>query len=302
MVALPKARERFEAEARAAARLTHPDIVVVYDSGEYEGVLFLVMERLPGRTLADELSCGPLSVERVRSVGADVLAALGAAHNAGVVHRDLKPGNVLLAAHGTAKVADFGIAKAVDDVDLTTTGVLLGTPAYLSPEQLDGEAATPASDIYSVGVLLYEALARTEPFASGSPVALAPAALTQEPTPLGDLRADAPPDLVAAIARAMEKEPARRFSAEEMARALEPLRSASMPEGPATAPFSPTQRLAPRRPPPSPSIAKQGVRTGGVPRLAKGQRRPILILAVILVAGPMAVMLTVRGPPRGGSP
>ena len=184
VVALPKARERFEAEARAAARLTHPNIVVVYDSGEHEGVLFLVMERLPGRTLADELSRGSLSVERVRSVGADVLAALGAAHNAGVVHRDLKPGNVLLAADGTAKVADFGIAKAVGDVDLTTTGILLGTPAYLSPEQLDGEVATPASDIYSVGVLLYEALAGTKPFASGSPVALARAALTQEPTPL----------------------------------------------------------------------------------------------------------------------
>ncbi len=221
VAARPKARDRFDAEARAAARLSHPNIVVVYDSGEHEGVPFLVMERLPGRSLADELTRGPLAAERVRTLGVEVLAALGAAHAAGIVHRDVKPGNVLLTPEGTVKVADFGIAKSVDGVDLTTTGMLLGTPSYLSPEQLAGQPATPASDIYAVGVMLYEALAGTKPYTGPSPLALARAVEAGRPTPLHSLRPDAPPDLVAVIERAMEKEPTRRFAtADAMAAAL----------------------------------------------------------------------------------
>ena len=214
-------RERFEAEARSAARLSHPNIVVVYDSGEHDGVPFLVMERLPGRTLADELAGGSIAAERARTLGVEVLAALGAAHAAGIVHRDVKPGNVLLTPEGTVKVGDFGIAKSVDGADLTTTGMLLGTPAYLSPEQLAGEPATPASDIYAVGVMLYEALTGAKPYTGPTPLALARAVDAGRPTPLRSLRPDTPADLAVAIERAMEKEPARRFAtAEEMAAAL----------------------------------------------------------------------------------
>ena len=303
VAALPKARDRFEAEARAAARLSHPNIVIVHDSGDHEGVPFLVMERLPGRTLADELAHGPLPVERVRSLGADVLAALSAAHGAGIVHRDLKPGNVLLAADGRAKVADFGIAKAVDDVDLTTTGVLLGTPAYLSPEQLDGEAATPASDVYALGVLLYEAIAGTKPFAAGSAVALAHAVQSQQPPPLDELRPDVPPELLAAIARAMEKEPDRRFStAEDMAAALTPRGAATVGTGgPPTQRSSPTQPFGPRTEQASSAIQQRDPLSSAVVTLVRSRRPLVLVLAVLLLSALLlAVVVAGGGSPRSG--
>ena len=282
--ARPKARERFEAEARSAARLNHPNIVLVYDSGEHEGVPFLIMERLPGRTLADELADGPLPVSRVRQVGADVLAALGAAHGAGVVHRDVKPGNVLLCPDGTAKVGDFGIAKAVDDVDLTTTGLLLGTPAYLSPEQLSGEPATPASDIYSVGVLLYEALTGTKPFDAASPLALAHVVQTRSPTPVAELRPDAPPELVAAISRAMEKDPRRRFaSADDMAAALTGVVPSTRAAQPMTQRFPATRRFGSRTQQAA-GTADRSVGTGWLRSWTEGQRRQILVLAGIFAA------------------
>ena len=285
----PKTRDRFEAEARAAARLSHSNIVLVYDSGEHDGVPFLVMERLPGRTLADELAHGPLPVERVRTLGAQVLAALGAAHAAGIVHRDVKPGNVLLTPDGTAKVADFGIAKSVDGVDLTTTGMLLGTPAYLSPEQLAGEPATPASDIYAVGVMLYEALTGAKPYTGASPLALARAVEAGRPTPLYSLRPDAPSDLVAAIERAMEKEPARRFStADQMAAAL-----TATPAGPpfgdaVTEPIASTRAFG--------STTRQGAGrepTARLRALVDGQRLHIaLFVGIFVVAVVLALVVT----------
>jgi serine/threonine protein kinase len=216
VAARPKTRERFEAEARAAARLTHANVVLVYDSGEHDGVPFLVMERLPGRTLADELAEeGPLPPERLRALGIQVLDALSAAHRAGIVHRDVKPGNVLLAADGTVKVADFGIAKSVDGADLTTTGMLLGTPSYLSPEQLAGEPATPVSDVYSVGVMLYEALTGERPFRGRTMLELLHSMHQTRPALPDDLAAcDA---LARAHARALAPRPEDRFpTAEEM--------------------------------------------------------------------------------------
>ena len=126
-------RERFEAEARSAARLSHPNVVAVFDTGEDEGTPYLVMERLPGETLADRMAAGPVDQAWLRRVAGDVLGALGAAHAAGLVHRDVKPGNILLAADGSAKVADFGIAKSLELAgDLTGTGLLVGTPASAS--------------------------------------------------------------------------------------------------------------------------------------------------------------------------
>src|SRR2546423_3234570 len=174
MAADATVRARFEAEARAAATLLHPNVVAVFDSGDDAGTAFLVMERLPGHTLRHEISGGPLSPDRVRAVLADILAALGAAHDAGIVHRDIKPGNVLFAPDGSAKVADFGIAKSAG-LDLTGTGEIVGTTAYLSPERLEGAAASPASDVYAVGVLAYEALTGRKPFPADSPAELAQA-------------------------------------------------------------------------------------------------------------------------------
>lgn len=222
-------RNRFEFEARHAARLSHPNVVGVYDTGEDDGTPFLVMELLPGQTLADAISAGPVDQEWLKRVAGDVLQALGAAHAAGIVHRDIKPGNIVLAVDGCAKVTDFGIAKTLEVAaedksqhDLTSTNQLVGTPAYLAPERIDGAPATPRSDLYSLGVVLYEALSGVKPFTGPTAIAVADAVQRSTPTPLTELRPDADPAFVAVIERAMERDPAERYaSAEEMYRQLE---------------------------------------------------------------------------------
>src|SRR5919109_3001995 len=215
-------RERVLAEARLAARLTHPHVVAVLDTGEQEGRPFVVMERLSGRTLRDELADGAMPTERVRDVGLQVLRALAAAHELGIVHRDVKPGNVLDAGVGTWKVADFGIAKWVHaDETLTGTGELLGSPSYLAPERIDGEQAGPAADLYAVGVLLYEALCGRRPFEGDDPFTLASAIKEGRYERPADVVPDADPRIAPVIERAMSLEPGDRFaSAEEMASAL----------------------------------------------------------------------------------
>jgi len=224
MAAQPDVRRRFEAEARAAARLSHPNAVAVFDTGVDETAPWLVMERLPGETLADRIrGDGPLDPEWVRRMAGDVLGALGAAHAAGLVHRDVKPGNILIGADGCAKIADFGIAKSLDVVadDHTVSGQLVGTPAYLAPERIDGEPATVRSDLYALGVVLYEALGGLRPFEGTTPMSIA-YAVQHAPVPaLDELRPDLPRPLVDAVMRAMARDPRDRFgSAAEMARAL----------------------------------------------------------------------------------
>ena len=225
MAAREDIRRRFEAEARAAASLTDPHAVAVYDTGEHDGLPYIVMERLPGETLADRIAAGPQDPAWVRQVAVEVLAALGAAHAAGLVHRDVKPGNILITADNHAKIADFGIAKSLEDtdgsLDLTGTGQLLGTPAYLPPERLDGGPATAQSDLYSLGVVMYEALTGRCPFPGETPVATAMAIVAGEYPPLNDVRPGLDPVLVTTVDRAMATEPAQRFeSAAAMATAL----------------------------------------------------------------------------------
>src|SRR5580693_2208594 len=164
-LALPGMRKRFQQEARLAARLVHPNIVAVLDYGEDDSSSYLIMERLPGTTLRDEIMRGPLPRQRVMSVMVETLAALAAAHKLGVVHRDIKPSNILLDDDGHAKITDFGIAKSFDPVaaddltaDLTMTGVVLGTPGSLAPERRAGHPATVQSDVYAVGAVMVEAL------------------------------------------------------------------------------------------------------------------------------------------------
>jgi len=222
LAAQPRARARFETEARAAARLAHPNVVTVFDSGEENGIPFLVMERLPGRTFADEIAAGPVAIARVCDVARDILAALTAAHGAGVIHRDIKPGNVLMSEDGRAKVSDFGIAKTLDDMDQTQTIELLATPGFLAPERIAGEPASERSDLYSVGVLVYEALSGQRPFRGATPLALMRAIERGDAASLTALRPDVPAPLVAVVARSMALDPGRRFgSAPEMAAALE---------------------------------------------------------------------------------
>jgi serine/threonine protein kinase len=215
-------RERVLAEARLAARLTHPHVVAVLDTGEQEGRPFVVMERLSGRTLRDELAGGPMPAERARDVGLQVLRALAAAHELGIVHRDVKPGNVLDAGVGTWKVADFGIAKWVHaDDTLTGTGELLGSPWYVAPERIDGHQAGPAADLYAVGVLLYEAICGRRPFEGDDPIALAAAIREGRYERPASIAPEADPVIASVIERAMRSDPAERFAdAEEMADAL----------------------------------------------------------------------------------
>lgn len=280
-------RERFEAEARSAARLSHPNVVLVFDSGEHEGTPFLVMELLPGRTLADEVSEGPLDPERVRRLGIEVLGALAASHQAGVLHRDIKPGNVLLTADGAAKVGDFGIAKSTEGLNLTSTGMIVGTAAYLAPERVAGQPATPQSDIYAVGVVLYEALSGQKPFQADTPIGLMRAVDAHQVIPLAEARPGLDPSLVSAVERAMAKDPAHRFStAADMAAVLRRDRHVVTP-GTATVPNavpSSTEVL----PAPSAHQPAEGGRPAMGPvasdRLEQLRRRPVTAAAVILVA------------------
>jgi hypothetical protein len=220
LAAQPEARQRFEDEARNAARLTHPNVVLVFDSGEHDGMPYLVMERLPGRTLKDEVGEGPLPTARATWIARDILAGLAAAHALGIVHRDVSPRNILLTETGRAKLADFGIAKALEDPSVTVVGQVLGTPAYVAPERMRGEPATPAADVYGVGATLYEALAGAPPFTGDSAISIAHQVVSTRPERLEQLRPDAPLDLVATIDHAMDPDPTRRPTADEFGAAL----------------------------------------------------------------------------------
>lgn len=219
--AAPDTRRRFEDEARSAAALNHPNIVSVHDCGEDEGRFFIVMERLPGKTLQDEIARGPMPVHRVRAVLDEVLAALTVAHAAGVLHRDIKPANILVSADGQAmKVADFGIAKTAGAAH-TLTGQIIGTMAYMSPERIAGAPASVADDIYAVGVMGFEAATGYRAFPQDNPASLARAVMDLTPPPLAIVRPDVDPALAAVIDRAMSKDPRHRFaSAEQMRAAL----------------------------------------------------------------------------------
>ncbi|MGH3643173.1 MAG: serine/threonine-protein kinase [Mycobacterium sp.] len=219
----PEFRDRIAFEARSAAALNHPNIVVVHDSGEdsqHGGAPYLIMERLPGRSLLDAIVHGPLAPDQVRRVLSDVLAGLGAAHSAGILHRDIKPANVVFGAAGEAKIADFGVAKSGGN-DLTQMGQVVGTVAYLSPQRVAGQPATPLDDLYAVGAIGYEALTGRMPFPQPEPAALMHAIAQHDLAPLLAVRPDVDPALAAVIDRAMAPNPAHRFPhAEAMRTAL----------------------------------------------------------------------------------
>ena len=212
--------ERFRREARAAASLNHHNIVSVYDFGEDEGSWFIVMEYVEGRNLRDIIrSEGQLEPAHAAEVGAEVAAALAAAHAQGIIHRDVKPANVLIAADaGTVKVADFGIARAAGARQgLTMPGTVLGTATYLSPEQAQGAEVDFRTDVYSLGMVVYEMLAGKPPFTGDSPVAVAYQQLSQTAPPPSTHNPDVPPALDAIVMRAMSKNPdERQATAEEI--------------------------------------------------------------------------------------
>ena len=211
-------RTRFRREAISAAKLAHPHIVTTYDTGRDGDFAYIVMELVEGTTVARLLkSQGPLPVAQAVEVAVQVADALSCAHSHGVVHRDVKPANILLREDGHVKVADFGIAKAGTGHDLTRTGVVMGTAKYLSPEQVSGNPADAGSDIYALGIVLYEMLVGAPPFVGDTELSTAVARLTAAPGSLRDHRPDIPRGLEAVVLRSLARDPAARFqSAEEM--------------------------------------------------------------------------------------
>ncbi|GAA1436543.1 hypothetical protein GCM10009641_36160 [Mycobacterium cookii] len=200
--------ERFRDEALHSAALMHTNITTVFDYGEDDHLTYLVMELVAGQPLSAVIrEQGALSPDVVRSVLAQAALALGTAHEAGVVHRDVKPANILVREDGVVKLTDFGIARAMDAIGHTRVGEMLGTPNYISPEQALGQPATGASDLYALGVVAHEMLTGTRPFDRGTPIATAMSHVNETPPPLGD---EVPVDLRAVVATLLEKDPADR--------------------------------------------------------------------------------------------
>ena len=216
----PSFVERFRREAQAAANLNHPNIVAIYDWGQESGTYFIVMEYVEGRSLREPIhSEGPLEPGQAADIAAEIASALAFAHRSGVVHRDVKPGNVLLTEQGTVKVTDFGIARAGTSDGLTQTGSVMGTATYFSPEQAQGLAVDGRSDVYSVGVVLYEMVCGVPPFVAESPVSVAYKHVREEPI-APSLRAPGiPPALEQIILGALAKDPEHRYQSADDLRA-----------------------------------------------------------------------------------
>ncbi|WP_265558879.1 protein kinase domain-containing protein [Streptomyces hygroscopicus] len=246
----PQSRARFRREAHAAAALNHPAVATIHDVGEEpdpDGPRpYLVMEYVQGTTLAETLNGGPLPVAEAIKAACAVLEALGHSHERGIVHRDVKPSNIMLTGPDTVKVLDFGIAKAFTEAAtrITGSGAAIGTPAYLSPEQISGAEVDHRADLYAVGCLLYELLAGQPPFRGESPFAVMHQHLFTEPVPVSRLRPQVPPAVEAVVERALRKDPAERFAdAGQMGAALAgALAQASMATVRATTSFPPEKR------------------------------------------------------------
>ncbi|MFZ3495878.1 protein kinase domain-containing protein [Streptomyces sp. 5.8] len=216
----PSAGDRFRLEAQTAARLSHPHVVGVFDFGSWEDRFYLVMELVEGASLAQELERGGrLSAERVARIAAQAAAGLAAAHGQGIVHRDIKPGNLLTDATGAVKIADFGIAKFVDDPSaaLTSTGQILGTGLYLAPERALGRQAGPASDVYSLGCVLYQLLVGSPPFQSDTTTGVLYQHVDATPVPPRQLGMDLPVAFESYLLRLLAKQPEDRPTAQHVA-------------------------------------------------------------------------------------
>ncbi|MDQ3966473.1 MAG: Stk1 family PASTA domain-containing Ser/Thr kinase [Actinomycetota bacterium] len=282
--------ERFKREAQSAAALSHPNIVSIYDRGESEDrTYYIAMEYLPGGTLKDRiLKRGPLPPRTAAAVALQIAEALRAAHRAEVVHRDIKPHNVLVTAAGDVKVGDFGIARAASSSTMTKTGSVLGTAHYISPEQAMGEPVGPQSDLYSLGIVLYEMLTGTLPYDAETPIGVAMKHVNGNLVPPRELNPNVPEGMDAITTRLLAKNPEERYA--DAAELIEDLERAINGLQPANATTRPMDRLAPAGtaqtraasvPPMSPET-----RDGGKRRSERRRRRrpwvPVLLLLLLL--------------------
>jgi eukaryotic-like serine/threonine-protein kinase len=298
----PAGRARFLAEVRTAATVAHPNLVAIYDAGEDNGELFLVMEYVEGVTLAELLARRtPLPVDEAVSIAAQTLDGLAAVHRHGTIHRDVKPANILVGDDGRVRLADFGIAKRLDDIaeSVTATGTLVGSPGYLAPEQSAGLPLSPATDVYQAGVVLFEMLTGRRP--TGTP-----------PADPRTARPDLPAAVAAVVVRATDADPSARYpTATEMRGALEEARRAShhtlaMPVAPATTVLEPVAhepRTAGRRPLLAAAFAAVLVLVVGVGALAtRGDDDNELLpgpttIPVVAVTSPPAPTIALTVPP-----
>jgi serine/threonine-protein kinase len=267
--------ERFRREALAAARISHPSLVAVYDAGSEEDLHFIVMEHVPGETLADALRReGRLPADRARTIAARAGDALAVAHAAGIVHRDVKPANVMLTAGGGVKLMDLGIARGIEGESITRASSILGTAGYVSPEQARGERVDHRSDIYSLGCVLYEMLTGRQPFEADNPVAVAYKHVHETPVAPTTIDPSIPPALEAATLRAMEKDPSARFPrVADMSAALDDA-TVPVPAPEATRPL-PVAGAVPA--PPTTPLPRRADRS---PR--RGRMGPLLALIAVL--------------------
>ncbi|MEZ5203152.1 MAG: Stk1 family PASTA domain-containing Ser/Thr kinase [Acidimicrobiales bacterium] len=287
---------RFRREAQAAANLNHPNIVGVYDWGKERGTYYIVMEYVDGRSVSEIIrNDGPIEPKRAAGIAADVAAALGFAHRKGVVHRDVKPGNVLITAAGEVKVADFGIARAMtatSEDNLTQTGSVMGTATYFSPEQAQGKVVDARSDLYSLGVVLYEMACGKPPFSGDSPVAIAYQHVQEPIPPLVGRAPDVPADYQRIVERALAKDPDDRYPdggamRADLLRFCEgrPLAAANpVPTGPARPPTPAPVPVS--TPTPAP------VATGAVPEAPANRKTGwffVIIFLLLIVLGGLLV-------------
>ena len=222
----PDFRRRFQREAQSAAQLNHPNIVTVFDFGEEDGLIYMAMELLEGRDLRDLIRARDAHLGDKLAIMEQLCDGLGFAHAKGVVHRDLKPGNIHVQPNGQVKILDFGLAR-LGDSDITRTGTVMGTPNYMSPEQIKGQKVDARSDVFSLGAVFYELLCHHRPFEAGSDHDVRFQIVEQSPEPIRRWAPEVPPALVAVVERALAKDLARRFAdASEMGRALATARDA----------------------------------------------------------------------------
>ena len=256
---------RFVQEAKAASGLHHPNVAHVYEIGTHDDLRFIAMEMVAGQTLRSRLSRGPMAIDDALDIGTQIAAALGAAHKAGIVHRDIKPENVIITPDGYAKVLDFGLAKlreirGNDAATLlkTTPGVAMGTIGYMAPEQLVGGEVTPAADVFSLGVVLYEMVAGRRPFEGATTTDIVSAILSKTPRAVHEIRPEVPPKLEGVIAKALAKNVDERYR--DAAEVHEQLRMISRESG---------------------GQAPSPVRTGGAPVL----HIAVAIIVIAILAG-----------------